>query len=160
MDAMVKGLLIDQIAHEFRNALLYLGAYNYFTSMALDGFAKLMWSQYTGELEHAQKINEYLNDRLQIFELQHIPSNPSLGSSPVDVFTAAYARERETTSRLMAIDSAAREANDRQTQIFLEWFLAEQIEEEKTTSDWLMRLRVENASLFVLDEKAADQFEG
>ena len=150
-------LLVEQIGHEYANALLYLSLHLYFESVSLSGFSKWAWKQHTDEIGHAEKIVTYLADRRVIFSLPGIEAPPSGVQDPLDAMTAAFMREQETTARIKAIYQCC--MDDPQTCIFLQWFLTEQIEEEKTTNDWMVRLQIVQdnpAGLIELDERIGE----
>jgi ferritin len=156
MPTTVKDLIAAQITHEYANALLYRSLANYFESISLPGLKGFMIKQYEGELDHAGRFIELLNDRMEIFAIESIPGPEFTPSSPLEAVTASFVREQETTALIKTITSIAYQNQDWLTVTALAWFLNEQIEEEKVTNDLMIRLRLaegNSAALFEIDEQ-------
>ena len=72
----------------------------------------------------------------------------------VEVFEAAFAHEQKVTSQIHDIYELALEQKDYQAQVLLQWFISEQLEEEKLTGGMVDRLRMVEGSrsaLLILD---------
>ncbi len=63
-------------------------------------------------------------------------------SAVVEVFKASLAQEQRVTAHIHEIYSKAQEVRDRETTTFLNWFLDEQVEEEKQVADMIDRLEL------------------
>ena len=70
MDNKTNELLNQQINFEFYSAYLYLAMSTYFSEINMDGFAKFMKNQAKEELEHAQRIYDYLLLRNELFAVK------------------------------------------------------------------------------------------
>jgi ferritin len=147
-------------AHEYANAFIYLDLFNYFESVSLTGFSAWAWKQYEGELEHGAKFITFLNDALATFRMITIPPVPGPEiSGPDDALNRAYLREADTTQRIYDLRDLAQKVNHQGAFTFLEWFVNEQIEEEKTTNDILNLIRLSAntpAALLQLDDRLKD----
>jgi ferritin len=76
--------------------------------------------------------------------------------SVLDVFEAAYAHEQKVTKLINNLTDIALEKNDHASQIFLQWFVAEQVEEEATAKGIIQQLRLigdSRAGLFQIDRE-------
>jgi len=124
----------EQITHEMASAYLYLSMSAYFESENLPGFAKWMRIQFQEEQEHALKFFEYIHDRGNKVSLQPIPQVEVEFSSPLEVFKKTLAHEQFVTSLLNKIYKVAVAEDDVASQIFMQWFINEQVEEEKNAS--------------------------
>jgi ferritin len=124
----------NQITHEMASAYLYLSMSAYFESMNLPGFAKWMLVQFHEEQEHALKFFEYIHDRGAKVSLQPIPQVEVEFSSPLEVFKKTLAHEQHVTSLILGIHKVAVAEGDVASQIFMQWFISEQVEEEKNAS--------------------------
>jgi ferritin len=157
MNADLACAMTDHAGHEYANALIYLDLYNYYRSISLEGFAAWAWSQYEGELTHAQKFIVFLNDALVKTRLLRIPNVDSDEiQSPQDAQQRAYDREVGTTQRIYDLRTMAKDKGHDGAFAFLEWFVNEQIEEENTTNDLLNQVKLATgniAALFVVDSK-------
>jgi ferritin len=129
-----------QIKLELFSGYLYLSMAAYFESKNLSGFAHWMKKQAGEEQEHALKFFEYLNDRGDRVILQAIDQPQSDFKSPLAVFEQALEHEKTVTARINLLYSIAVKDNDFASQNFLNWFVAEQVEEEKNATEiveWL-----------------------
>ena len=120
-----------QVKREFDSAFLYLDMSNALASMDYDGMANWMFVQYREELQHAQKMLEYVKYRdgdVKIGAIEKIKTPES--KTPLDFFKEAYNQECKVTSFINAIFKQAREEGDYATESFLKWYIDEQVEEE------------------------------
>lgn len=127
-------LLIAQIASELSAHQMYMGISLYFTRQSLNGWAKLFHAQATEEAEHAWKIVNFLIDNDVEFALPQIGGAPTAYQSAGDAVKAAQASERKVTQQFETLANAARDAKDNRTLQFLQWFIEEQVEEERTAA--------------------------
>jgi ferritin len=130
----VLDLMNEQIAHEFYSAFLYLSMAAYFESENLPGCAGWMRVQFKEEQEHAMKFYDYILDRGGKVSLKALPQPDVAFTSPLDVFKKSYEHEQKVTALINNIYAAATDAKDTATQVFLHWFINEQVEEEKNVS--------------------------
>jgi len=156
MDVKVRELINDQIAHEFYAAYLYLAMAAHFEEQNYDGFAGWMRMQAKEEVGHAMRLFDYLVERGESVELKRIDQPPREFGSPAEAFRAALEHERKVTGLINGIYEAATAADDYATQIMLQWFIEEQVEEEDSTGTAVHQLEMagdNNAALMFLDNK-------
>ncbi len=139
MNTQVEALLKDQINKEFYSAYLYLAMSNYYYGENLDGFGHWFEVQAKEEQEHAMKILKYLQDNGVKVELAAIAAPGANFSDYRAPLTAALKHEQYVTSLIHAIYKQARDSDDFRACQFLEWFVAEQGEEEKSTADLIAK---------------------
>ncbi len=139
MDKKVADLLKDQVNKEFYSAYLYLAMSNYYYSVSLDGFGHWFDVQAAEELDHALKFLKYLQDNDEKVTLEAIARPDASYSDNRAPLVAALEHEKFVTSLINAIYRAAREVDDYRCCQFLDWFIAEQGEEEKNTSDLIAK---------------------
>lgn len=141
---MLSQLLQDainaQINREFYSAYLYLAMSAHFENEGWPGFAHWMRLQAHEEQEHAERFYKYLLERGARVVLQGIEQPPAEFGSPLEVFKASYAHEQFITASINAIYDQAVAEKDYATQIMLQWFVNEQVEEEKHAGDILALL--------------------
>ena len=145
-----------QITHEMASAYLYLSMAAYFESINLPGFASWMRVQFEEEQEHALKFFDYINERGGKVSLQPIPQVEVDFASPHAAFELTYAHEQKVTSLIHGIYKVAAAEDDVASQIFLQWFINEQVEEEKNASsilDTLTKIGPSVGSLYQLDHQ-------
>jgi ferritin len=148
--------LNDQVGKEFSSAYLYLSMSAWFQAENLPGCAHWMRLQHQEEAAHALKLFDYLHDREGAVELQAIVQPQAKFGSPLDVFKEALAHERKVTASINQLYGLAQKENDYATQIALQWFVTEQVEEEKNAAGIVEQLKMvgENRiALLMLDRQ-------
>lgn len=137
----VQDALNDQLREEYYSAYLYLSMSAYAESVNLPGFAHWMRLQYDEEIMHVMKFYAYIQDRGGRVKLLAIDEPPADFKGPMDLFEKTLAHERHVSGRIRKIYGLAVKENDYESQVFLQWFITEQIEEEKTADDILQTLK-------------------
>lgn len=145
-----------QIQHEFASAYLYLAMSAQFEAENLPGFAHWMRVQAQEEIEHAMKFYNYIFDRLGNVVLQAIEQPPSHFGKPLEAFEKALEHEKKITGLINSIYASAEKENDYASKVFLNWFVEEQIEEEKNADVIVETLRLIGDSkngIYMLDRE-------
>ena len=156
MDKQLEKLIQDQIKNEWYSAYLYLSMGAYFESTNLEGFAAWMYKQAGEEQSHGKKMFDFLIDRSVKVVLQAIAQPPADFTSPVDVFEKTWEHEKKVTALINGIADQADKSNDHPAKVFIQWFITEQVEEEKNASrilDLLKRIPPNSAGIFQLDHQ-------
>jgi ferritin len=109
---------------------LYRAMQSYFHDHNLDGFASWMNTQANEELGHAGKIYDYIHDRRGTVKLSSIDAPKQNWKSPLEVIEDAYAHEKKVSTMIHDLVDEAVSEKDRATEVMLQWFVAEQVEEE------------------------------
>lgn len=131
----------EQIQAEVYSAYLYLSMSAYCEELDLPGMAHWMRMQWEEELIHALKFFDFVNDRGGRVKLLPIEQPTFEFESPICVFEETLKHEQYVTSRIHDLYAIAVEERDYPSQILLQWFIEEQVEEEKTASDLLAVLK-------------------
>jgi ferritin len=129
----------EQIKNEMYSAYLYLSMAAFFESKNLPGSAKWMRAQYAEENMHAMKMFDFVADRGGRVTLQAIPQPPADFATPVDVWKNVYEHEQKVTALIYKLAQQAASEGDLASQAFLQWFITEQVEEEKNAQLMLER---------------------
>jgi ferritin len=156
----MQAALNDQIREEMASAYIYLSMAAYCESINLPGFAAWMGAQSQEELNHAMKIYEYIHDRGGRVLFQALEQPPAEFNGPTDVFAKTLEHEQYITSRIHNLYGMAVEEKDYPSQGMLQWFVAEQVEEEKTAGDILQMLKMigdKGQGLVMLDRQLAQR---
>ena len=127
--------LNEQISKEIYSSYLYLAMSMYFAAEDFDGAASWMRIQALEELTHAEKFMNYVNERDGRVILEDIAKPESNWESPVTAFTAAYEHELFISASINELINIAREEKDFMSDNFLQWFVAEQVEEEASAKE-------------------------
>lgn len=131
-----------QINHEFWSGYLYLSMSNYFETIGRKGFANWFRIQFKEEFDHAQIFINYLNARGGKVVLTPIAGVQTEWESTLAVFADTLAHERKVTSLINELYSLAEEEKDFATRQMLNWFVAEQVEEEETAQEIIDNLQL------------------
>jgi ferritin len=132
----------DQIKHEMYSSYLYLSMSAHFEAQNLPGFARWMRVQAQEELEHALKFFDYMVDRGGKVTLQALAQPPAEYGTPQAIFEQVLEHEQFVTARINTLYALAVKESDFATQVFLNWFVTEQIEEEKNATGILETLKL------------------
>ena len=156
MDKKVAELLNDQINKELYSAYLYLDMANFYSDKGLDGFANWYEIQAKEEQDHAMLIYQYLHNNNEKVTLEAVAKPDKTYSELIDPLRAGLAHEQYVTSLINNIYAAAQEVKDFRTTQFLDWFIKEQGEEEKNSSDQITKMELfgdDARSLYMLNEE-------
>jgi ferritin len=150
--------LNEQIKHEFFSSFLYLSMAAHFESASLPGFAHWMKLQAREEQEHAMKFFDYIHSQGGRVTLQALEQPQSQFGSPRSVFEATLEHERKVTSLIWSLNDLALQERDFATQGLLQWFIQEQVEEERTATEIIEQLKMvgdHGAALFMVNAQLA-----
>jgi ferritin len=131
-----------QINAELYSSYLYVAMAMYFESVDMSGAAKWMNAQAQEELVHAEKFMNFINDRGGRVLLDGIEKPPIEWKSVLDAFEAALTHEKKVSSLINSLVTLARAENDHMTDNFLQWFVAEQVEEEASAGEVIRKLKL------------------
>jgi ferritin len=143
-----------QINAEFYSAYLYLAMEAHFAAEGLPGFATWMRMQTQEEMFHAMKMYDFVHERGGRVTLDAVAQPPAKWKSPLDVFENVLAHEQKVTGLINGLVDLALAEKDHATNIFLQWFVSEQVEEEASAGEVLQKLKLigkDANGLFVLD---------
>ena len=149
-----------QINKEFYSGYLYLSMSAYLRESGLFGFAQWTKLQAEEEVQHGTKLFNYLIDRKGTVNLEQIAKPEFNFNSPIEIFKFIYEHEKLVTKSVMEIAEEAEDECDRTTLSFIDWFITEQIEEEKNIKDIIKRLELfgdDNTSLYLMDKELAER---
>jgi ferritin len=109
-------------------------------------------------MDHGLKMYRYLLDQDAQVSFRAIDAPPSESGGVLDMFELTLEHERSVTASINELVDAALSEKDHATNVFLQWFVTEQIEEEATVKDIIGRLRLvgdDGRGLFMLDSEMA-----
>ena len=143
-----------QMNREFYSFYLYLAMSAHFESNNLKGFAHWLRIQAKEELEHAMKFYDYMAQRGARPALRQIDAPTSKWKTHAAVFEDAYKHEQKVTKYISELVDLARGEVDHATEVFLQWFVTEQVEEEMNASEIENKMKLAAdypGALFVID---------
>lgn len=138
----IQSALNDQINAELGSAYLYLAMAAHFEATNLQGSAAWMRRQSREEVGHAMKLFDFVVDRDGQVMLQAIPQPQVQFASTLEVWQLALKQEQGVSARIHSLYALAQEEKDYPTQAMLQWFISEQVEEEKTAKTILDQVRM------------------
>jgi ferritin len=156
MNARLAKALNAQMNYELGASYAYLAMAAYFDTTSLKGMASWMHKQSSEERDHARKIYEHLLDCGQDVNFTQLAAPNQKFTGVKDVFTKALKLEQSNTANINKLYEQSLTAKHYPTQVLLQWFITEQVEEEATCQEILDLLAMagdKGAALFALDAK-------
>jgi len=150
----VNDALNKQVNAEMFSAYLYLSMSAWCSEKSLSGFANWMRIQAQEELSHATKIFDYILERGGKVELDAIDKPAGEWSSPLEVSQEVANHEAKVTALINDLVDVAIKERDHAANIFLQWFVAEQVEEEASAGEVFERMKMignDSAGMFAMD---------
>ncbi len=150
----------NQIKNEYYSSYLYLSMAAHCETINMQGFASWLRQQSQEELAHAMRLFDFVIDREGRVVLHAIDKPPVDFGSLVEMFQSVYEHEREVTGMINSLYELAINENDHATTVELQWFIREQVEEEKSAKDILDKLELagdSSSALLILDRQLADR---
>lgn len=147
-----------QINAELYSGYLYLSMSAYYQTVNLPGFANWLYVQMQEEQAHAQILYNHIIDRGGRVVLAAIEGPQTEWASPAVPFEDAYAHEVQVTAMIHNLVSIASEEKDYPSDAMLQWFVTEQVEEEKNPYDIIQKLKLMGSApggLYLLDNELA-----
>lgn len=156
MNKKIEKAFNKQINAELYSSYLYYAMTSYFESLNLKGAATWMHAQAVEELVHVDKFSRFVADRGGRVVLSAIEAPPLDWDSPLAAFQAAYEHEQKVTGLINDLMNLAKDVNDNASQVFLQWFVTEQVEEESSVDEVVQNLKLAGeagAGLFMVDQQ-------
>ena len=150
----VTEVLQDQINKELFSAYLYMDFAGFYAKRSLNGFAAWYSKQAKEEVEHAEKIISYLVDNgiRPVYEVINKPSEKLEKIS--DPLYAGLRHEQYVTGAINQCYETAEAQKDYRTMQFLDWFVKEQLEEEKNAEELIDQyelVKEDKAALYMMN---------
>lgn len=142
MNQKIQYAINNQIQAEMYSAHLYLAMSAFFEDKNLPGFASWMSTQSKEEIAHAEKFMLHVYDRGGKVKLMQLDEPPSDFGTPLDAFKTALEHEKKVTGMINGLYELATSENDYPFQSLLKWFIDEQVEEEKSASDIIVKIKL------------------
>ena len=156
----IQDAMNEQIKNELYSAYQYLSMPAYCESVNLPGLSHWMRVQFREETEHALKFYDFIQDRGGRVVLEAIDQPVNEFGSPQEVFEQALAQEQKVTKQINNLYGLAVREEDYGSQASLQWFVTEQVEEEKNVGDVVETLKMvgdKSEALFMLDRELGER---
>ena len=152
----MESALNDQVNAELFSSYLYLSMSAWFIRKNLPGFAHWLYIQTQEEAAHAMLFFNHINERGGKAELKAIAQPEIEWDDPIKVFEAVLAHEQKVNGLIYNLVDIAIQEKDHATNNKLQWFVAEQVEEEANANEILEQLRIvegKGQGLLLLDRE-------
>lgn len=127
---------------ETYSAYLYLAMSAWCEAHTWKGFARWLRVQHDEEAMHARKSLDFLLQRGGEARLAAVDAPPFAWTSINDVFEKVLEHERKVTAFVNELYATSVQERDPAGQVFLQWFVSEQVEEEAMVQEILEKLRM------------------
>ena len=138
----LKAALDEHVSAEIGAAYLYLAMSADFESKAYKGFARWMRVQFQEEMAHATKFVDYMLARGAAIGWKDAKAPATSFGTALETFEKTLAHEKDVTARIHRLYHLAAAENDTATQVFLQWFVTEQVEEEARVTEIVDKIRM------------------
>jgi len=148
----------EQINKELFSSYLYLSMAAYFEDQNLPGFGSWMRLQADEERGHAMKFYDFVLERGGKVQLKAIDAPKTEWTSSLEVAEEVAAHEAKITASIYALYELALKEKDYPAQVMLQWFISEQVEEEKNAAEIVANLKLIEArgtAVMMLDHRLA-----
>ena len=126
----LRDFFVEQVGHELTAHQDYMGIALHFQQQSLLRWSRFFRDQSIEEAQHATKIMDFLVDNEVTFDVPPMSGASAQFDSAMAAARAALDWERAVTERFRTASALALEAGDATSHQFLQWFIAEQVEEE------------------------------
>lgn len=148
----------EQINKELFSSYLYLSMAAYFEEKNLPGFANWMRIQSDEEREHAMKFYDFILETGGKVTLKAIDAPKTEWKSALEVAEEVAAHEAKVTASIYSLYELAQKEKDYPAQMMLQWFITEQVEEEKNAAEIVSNLKLieeRGTAILMLDHRLA-----
>jgi len=148
----------DQLNAEWYSSYLYISMGAYLESLGMKGFAHWMNVQAKEEWVHGELFYTQIHERRGRVTLPPIEGPPTTWKSPRDAFANVLEHERKVTGLINKLVDLAIGESDHASHNFLQWLVAEQVEEEASADEILQKLKLigdNPQALLMLDRELA-----
>ncbi|MDR0882405.1 MAG: ferritin [Candidatus Adiutrix sp.] len=147
-----------QVTAELYSSYLYVSMSAWLQAEGHQGAAHWMSLQAREEIYHVIKFYNFILDRGGQIRLGPIEAPPAKWKSALEVFEQAHAHEQKVTALIDSLMTLAKSESDHASEIFLQWFVTEQTEEEANTLATAQKYKLaagQGAGLFMIDQELA-----
>jgi ferritin len=142
LNPRMQDALNAQVNAEYYSAYLYLSMAAKLADLGVPGGVNWMKVQFQEELAHAGMFFDYIIERGGEVKLADIAAEEKVWQTPLAAYEAVLAHEQHVTELIGNLADLALEIKDHSTFQFLQWFIAEQVEEESAAQGVIDKLRL------------------
>jgi ferritin len=157
---MISRTMQDALNHQINleqySAQLYLAMGAHCDALGFKGFARWLRVQAGEETAHAVMLIDFVLDRRGKLELQPVAAPPREFGGVIQVFEQTLEHEMGVTQKINALFELARSEKDYASEIKLQWYVSEQVEEEANVGQAVDHLRAvgdQGGGIWYLDSR-------
>lgn len=150
----VEKALNEQVAKEAMSSQIYLAMASWAEVQGLEGVAAFLYRHSDEERMHTLKLMRYINERGGHAVVPALAQPPKVLKGMMDMFKSILQQEVEVTGEINAIVDLCLKEKDYTTHNFMQWYVAEQIEEERLARTMLDKLNLiggDKGGLYLFD---------
>lgn len=154
MNKKIEKALNEQVLMEASSSQFYLAMASWAENQGLNGTANFMYSHSDEERMHMLKLVKFINERGGTAVIPGLKNPPKEFKSLSNVFELLLEHEIEVTKSINNVVHICLQEKDYTTHNFMQWYVAEQLEEEalaRTILDKLKLIGGDNGSLYMFD---------
>lgn len=154
LSSKIEKALNNQIKIEAESSQIYLAMASWAEIQGLGGVAEFMYAQSNEERDHMLKLFRYVNERGGHAQVSKLSAPNTEFGSFKDMFTTLFEHEVFVSSSINKLVDISLTEKDYATHNFLQWYVAEQIEEEaqaRTILDKIKLIGDEKSGLYLFD---------
>lgn len=143
-----------QVAVEASSSQFYLAMACWAETNSLNGVAKFLYEHSDEERQHMMKLVKYINERGGKAIVPALPKPPEEFESINYIFQSLFEHEVKVTAEINGVVELCLDEKDYATHNFMQWYVAEQIEEEALAADLLDKLTLiggDKGGLYLFD---------
>lgn len=140
----IQDSLNKQIEVEAYSSQVYLAMASWAETKGLNGAARFLYTHADEERQHMLKLIGYVNTRGGNAEVPALKKPPKSYKSVRDVFQQILNHERMVSKDINSVVDLTLKEKDYITHNFMQWYVAEQIEEEALAQTMLDKLNLIN----------------
>jgi len=152
----IQDALNAQINLEQFSAQLYLAMSGHCERRSFRGFAHWLRIQAQEETKHALKLVDFVLDRGGHLELAAVPAPGAEFGGVTQVFEKILEHEKGISGKIAALFELSRAERDYASEVALQWYVTEQVEEEANAGqlvDQLKAIGEQGGGIWYLDSK-------
>ncbi len=152
--------LMQQVNDEMWSANLYLSMSYDAAHKGYKGIAHWFREQYKEELEHCFKIVSYLQQNFVKVELRAVAEVTTTWDKPLNMFQDALVQEKQISTNFHKFYEMSLDDKDYATNIFLQWFVTEQVQEEEQVQEIIDELNLiseDKVAMLMFDKKLRER---
>lgn len=142
ISSKIEEALNRQIDLEGYSSSYYLAMASWCEFKGYNGIAKFLYHHSDEERMHMLKLFKYINDRGGLALVPGLEAPPKDYSSIQSIFETILSHEIKVSNEINALVELCMQEKDYTTHNFLQWYVAEQIEEESLARNLLDKLKL------------------